>query len=340
MEAEMNLIEESDVSRNLIRVKTLPVPTHGCKGNPLPPRLSISNSASASNASSAFRCIFHLPMHLPPSNVSSASRCVFRFATRLTPPDLSPAPASCGMSRLLRHISSPAVQLVSRSSRFGSSPLPTSRGITRHHATSCNIMQHTMTFRNSRGTTHLPLAFRSWPGCPATSQDIPRLPLPLLPSHPWDIPGSRSESRSPLWDPRHHYVFQSVALSSNQPSVGSNESRNASRTTARIPHSTPDLHPLPPCSCSSPAVALLRFASCSFSPFGFLFISFYVLYLIRVTLYIRPCLQVDPYPFLFGSPARYALLFSPSLHNKLNPSDPLLVPRSAPPPTPRLAQLQ
>jgi len=140
----------------------------------------------------------------------------------------------------------------------------------------------------------------------------------------------------------HHYVFQSIALSSDQPSVGSNESRNTSRTTARIPHSAPDLHPLPlpPRSCSSPAVALLRFASCLFPPFGFLLISFYVLYLIRVTLYIRPRLQVDPYPFLFGSPARYALLFSLSLHNKLNPLDPLLVPRSAPHPTPHLARPQ
>jgi len=101
---------------------------------------------------------------------------------------------------------------------------------------------------------------------------------------------------------------RSIALSSDQPSVGSNESRNASRTTAHIPHSAPDLHPLPlpPRSCSSPAVALLRFASCSFPPFGFLLISFYVLYLIRVTLYIRPRLQVDPYPFLFGSPASTA----------------------------------
>jgi len=95
-------------------------------------------------------------------------------------------------------------------------------------------------------------------------------------------------------------------------------------TCPALPHSASDLHPLPPRSCSSHAVALLRFALCSLPPFGFLLISVYVLYLIRVTLYIRPRLQVDPYPFLFGSPARYALLFSLSLYNKLNPSDPLL----------------
>ena len=167
---------------------TIPSTSTTCKGNPLPPRLSVLNSASASDASSAFRCIFCLPTHLPPSNASSAFQCVFRFATHLTPPDLSPAPASHGMSCLPQHDLSPAVQLVSRSSRFGSSPLPTSRGITRHHATSRNIMRHTVTSRNPRGTLHLPLAFRSRPSCPATSQDIQRLPLPLLPIHPWDIP--------------------------------------------------------------------------------------------------------------------------------------------------------
>ena len=133
-------------------------------------------------------------MHLPPSDASSAFQCVFRLQMRLPLCDSSYASRPVSCTRLLRYVSSPAVQLVSRSSRFGSSPLPTSQGITRHHATSCNIMQHTMTFRNSRGTTHLPLAFRSWPGCPATSRNIPRLPLPLLPSHPWDIP------RLP-WDP-------------------------------------------------------------------------------------------------------------------------------------------
>jgi len=146
-----------------------------CKGNPLPPRLSISNSASASSASSAFQCIFRLPMHLPPSNVSSASRCVFRFATRLPPPDLSPAPASRGMSRLPQHILSPA--------------RPASGlALYRHPGASHDIMRHTVMSRDPRGTSHLPLAFCSRPGCPATSQDLPRLPLPLLPSHPWDIP--------------------------------------------------------------------------------------------------------------------------------------------------------
>ena len=55
-------------------------------------------------------------------------------------------------------------------------------------------------------------------------------------------------------------------------------------------------------------------------------LSFYLLIFLYlctlcVTLYIRQHLQVDPHPFLFRSPARYALC----LHNKLNPSDLLLV---------------
>jgi len=120
-----------------------------CKGNPLPPRLSISNSASASDASSAFRRLLRLPTPLPPSDASSAFQCVFRLQMRLPLHDLSYAsrPVSCtclpryvsspaaylvsrGMTRLPRHTSSPAAQLVFRSSRFGSSPLPTSRDIT------------------------------------------------------------------------------------------------------------------------------------------------------------------------------------------------------------------
>ena len=115
-------------------------------------------------------------MRLPLRDSSYASRpvsctCLPRYVS-------SPAAylISRGTSRLPRHTSSPAVHLVFRSSRFGSSPLPTSR----------DIMRPTMTSRNPCGTSHLPLAFlRSRPGCPATSKDVP---LPLLPSHPRDIP--------------------------------------------------------------------------------------------------------------------------------------------------------
>jgi len=112
-----------------------------CKGNPLPPRLSILNSASASDASSAFRRLFCLPMCLPPPDASSAPRLILHLQTCL----LHLPPAVClisrGTSRLPWHTSSPAVQLIFRSSRFGSSPLPTSRDITRHHVTYHDVPQ-------------------------------------------------------------------------------------------------------------------------------------------------------------------------------------------------------
>jgi len=165
-----------------------------CKGNPLPPRLSILNSASASDASSAFQCVFRLQMRLLLRDSSYASRpvsctCLPRYVS-------SPAAylISRGISHLPWHISSPAVHLVSRGIphllRYISSSAHPASGLAlyRHPATSRDIMRPTMTSRNLRGTSHLPLAFRSQPGCPATSKDIPRLPLPLLPSHPWDIP--------------------------------------------------------------------------------------------------------------------------------------------------------
>ena len=77
--------------------------------------------------------------------------------------------------------------LPTRLPRYISSPAHPASGLAlyRRPPTSHNIMRHTVMSRSPRGTSHLPLALRSRPGCPATSQDIP---LPLLPSHPWDIP--------------------------------------------------------------------------------------------------------------------------------------------------------
>src|SRR6266545_2490568 len=51
--------------------------------------------------------------------------------------------------------------------------------------------------------------------------------------------------------------------------------------------------------------------------------------IISAVLYISLHQQVDPYPFLFGSPARCASCLVYFLYNKLNSLDPLLVPRSA-----------
>jgi len=63
-----------------------------CKGNPLMPRLSVSDSASAPDTSSAYQCVFCLLMRLPPPDASSAFRCVFRLQMQLPLRDSSSAP--------------------------------------------------------------------------------------------------------------------------------------------------------------------------------------------------------------------------------------------------------
>jgi len=135
-------------------------------------------------------------MHLPPSNVSSASRCVFRFATRLPPPDLSPAPASRGMSRLPQHILSPVVQLVSRSSRFGSSPLPTSRGITRHHATYRDVPRSPRYLAPPASLllpTRLSRDIPRPPAAPASVAPVPSLGYPMTSRDPVASPAAPCE---------------------------------------------------------------------------------------------------------------------------------------------------
>jgi len=197
-------------------------------------------------------------MRLPPLDASSAFQCVFRLQMRLPLRDLSYASRPVSCTCLPRHILSPAVQLVSC---FGSSPLLTSRGITRRHATYCDVPQSP---RYLAPPASLPLLTR-------LSRNIPR--HPAAPASVAHVPslGYPTTSRDPIassaapCDPRHHYVFRSVALSSDQPSVGSNESHNASRTTARIPHSAPDLHPLLTCTRSRPAAARLPQLLCSVS---------------------------------------------------------------------------
>jgi len=70
-----------------------------CKGNPLMPCLSISDSASAPDVSSTFRRVFRLPMRLPPRDSSSASRPVLRATSHYGPVFRLP---SCSIPWLLR----------------------------------------------------------------------------------------------------------------------------------------------------------------------------------------------------------------------------------------------
>jgi len=111
------------------------------------------------------------------------------------PSPSDPPPMVClvsrGISCLPWYNLLPAVQLISR---FGSSPLPTSRGITRHHATSRNIMRHTVTSRNPHGTSHLPLPTR-------LSCDIPRHPAAPTSIAPVPSLGYPTTSQDPVVSP-------------------------------------------------------------------------------------------------------------------------------------------
>ena len=155
------------------------------------------------NASSAFRCIFHLPMRLPPLDASSAFQCVFCLQMRLPLRDLSYASRPDSCTRLPRHILSPAVQLVSR---FGSSPLLTSRDIPRHHATYCDVPRYLAPPASLPLPTQLSRDIPRHPAAPASVAHVPSLGYPTTSRDPV------ASSAAPC-DPRHHYVFRSVALS-------------------------------------------------------------------------------------------------------------------------------
>jgi len=197
-------------------------------------------------------------MHLPPSNASSASRCVFRSATRLTPLDLSPAPASRGMFHLPRHISSPAVQLVFRSSRFGSRPLPTSRDITRHHATYHDVPQSP---RYLAPPASLPLPTR-------LSRDIQRHPAAPASVAPVPSLGYPTTSRDPVASPAAPCEIHDTATSSgpsHYPPTSLPSDPTSPVTRPALPHAF--RIPLPTCtrSRSHPAAARLPRLLCSVS---------------------------------------------------------------------------
>jgi len=225
-----------------------------CKGNPLMPRLSVSDSASAPDASSAFRCVVRLQMHPPPSDVSSASKCVFRFATRLPPSDLSPAP--------------PPTMVLSSACLLTASP--GCQDFHRHPATFCNVLPSPLT---------IPLGIRRTAMSSAVPLHIPATPLAFR--------RSAASSGCTTVSPATPLCLPAAPLS--QPA-------------ARCRMMSRDAVP-PTCHLAQPAFCLYHTgALCGVVPYTYLLIS--DLFSISITLYIRPCLQADPYPFLFGSPAR------------------------------------
>jgi len=128
----------------------------------------------------------------------------------LPPPDLplrdssyASRPVSC--TCLPRYVSSPAVHLVSHGIphllRYNSSSAHPASGLAlyRHPTTSHNIMRPTMTSRNSRGTSHLPLAFCSRPGCPAAPCEIHDATTSSGPSHypPTSLPSDPTRPALP-----------------------------------------------------------------------------------------------------------------------------------------------
>jgi hypothetical protein len=229
-----------------------------------------------SDASSAFRCIFRLPMRLPPPDASSAPRLVSRLQTCL----LHLPPAVClisrGISHLPRHTSSPAVQLVFRSSRSGSSPLPTSRDITRHHATYHDVPQSP---RYLAPPASLPLPTRlsrdiqRHPAAPASVAPVPS------PGYPTTSLGYPTTSRDPAASPAAPCEIHDTATSSgpsHYPPTSLPSDPTSPVTRPALPHAF--RIPLPPCARSRPAPApapapqLLVSRGCS-APFRFMLVS-------------------------------------------------------------------
>ena len=181
------------------------------------------------------------------------------------------------LTRLPWYISSPAAHLVSRGithlPRYNSSPArpASSLALYRRPPTSHDIMRHTVTSRSPRGTSHLPLAFRSRPGCPATSQDIPWLPLPLLLPH---FPRYPTTSRDPVASPAAPCAIHDTTTSSgpsHYPPTSLPSDPMSPVTRPALPHyrthSTFRSRPAP-----APDPQLLISRGCS-APFRFMLVS-------------------------------------------------------------------
>jgi len=163
---------------------------------------------------------------------------------------------SRGTSRLPQHNSSPMVQLISRSSPFGSSPLPMSPDITRHHATYRDVPQSP---RYLAPPANPPLPTR-------LSRDIPRHPAAPTSVAPVPSLGYPMTSRDPVASPAAPCEIHNTTTSSgpsHYPPTSLPLDPTSPVTCPALPHTF--RIPLPTCTRSRPAAAHLPRLLCSVS---------------------------------------------------------------------------
>jgi len=163
---------------------------------------------------------------------------------------------SRGISCLPRYNSTPAVQLISRLSRFRSSPLPTSRGITRHHATYHDVPQSP---RYLAPPASLPLPTR-------LSRDIQRHPAAPASVAPVPSLGYPTTSWDPVASPAAPCEIHDTTTSSgpsHYPPTSLPSDPTSPVTRPALPHAF--RIPLLTCTRSRPAAACLLRLLCSVS---------------------------------------------------------------------------
>jgi len=148
---------------------------------------------------------------------------------------------------------SPTVHLVSRSSCFGSSPLPTSPDITQHHATYRDVPQSP---RYLAPPASPPLPTR-------LSRDIPRHPASVAPVPSLGYP---TTSQDPVASPTAPCEIHDTTTSSgpsHYPPTSLPSDPTSPVTRPALPHTF--RIPLPTCTRSRPAAARLPRLLCSVS---------------------------------------------------------------------------
>jgi len=162
------------------------------------------------------------------------------------------------MTHLPRYNSPPAVQLVSR---FGSSPLPTSRGITRHHVTYHDVPQFP---RYLAPPASLPLPTR-------LSRDIPRHPAAPASVAPVPSLGYPTTSQDPVVSPAAPCEIHDTTMSSGPSHYPPTSLPSDPTSPVRVPHyRTHSAFCSPPAPAPAPQLLISR--GCS-APFRFMLAS-------------------------------------------------------------------